>query len=48
MAVHQLHNSKSQHISQIREQAKQLQLDAKTGLEKAKQEVETMILGSEV
>jgi restriction endonuclease S subunit len=41
-------NQIAKHISQIREQAKQLQLDAKTGLEKAKQEVETMILGSEV
>jgi restriction endonuclease S subunit len=41
-------NQIAEHIGQIRERAKQLQLDAKTGLEKAKQEVETMILGSEV
>jgi restriction endonuclease S subunit len=36
----------AKHISQIRDQVKQLQLEAKTGLEQAKQQIETMILGS--
>ena len=35
----------SEHITTIRNQAKQLQQQAKTDLEKAKQEVEAMILG---
>ena len=35
----------SEHITAIRNQAKQLQQQAKTYLEKAKQEVEAMILG---
>ena len=35
----------SEHITAIRNQAKQLQQQAKTDLEKAKQEVEAMILG---
>ncbi len=38
-------NQIAEHISKIRNQAKQLQLEAKTGLEQVKQEVETMILG---
>jgi type I restriction enzyme S subunit len=41
-------NQIAKHISQIREQAKQLQLDARTELEQAKQEVEVMILGGKV
>lgn len=40
-------NEIAEHISQIRDQAKQLQFEAKTELEQAKQEIETMILGSE-
>lgn len=37
-------NQIAEHISKIREQAKQLQTEAKTGLRQAKKEVETMIL----
>jgi restriction endonuclease S subunit len=41
-------NQIAEHISQIREQAKQLQTEAKLGLKQAKQEIETMILGEEL
>ncbi|WP_286825597.1 restriction endonuclease subunit S [Microcystis sp. LSC13-02] len=37
----------SEHITAIRNQAKQLQQQAKDDLEKAKQEVEAMILGDD-
>jgi len=37
-------NQIAKHIGNIRKQAKQLQTEAKTGLEQAKQEIETMIL----
>ena len=40
-------NEIAEHIKQIREQAKQLQNEAVAELEKAKQEVEQMILGTE-
>lgn len=41
-------NQIAEHISQIRQQAKQLQTEAKIGLTQAKSEVETIILGGEL
>ncbi|CAC9622750.1 hypothetical protein [uncultured Gammaproteobacteria bacterium] len=41
-------NQIAKRISKIRDQAKQLQTEAKTGLEQAKQEIETMILGGDL
>ena len=40
-------NQIAEHISKIRDQAKQLQIEAKDELEQAKKEIETMILGGE-
>lgn len=41
-------NQIAEHISLIRKQAKQLQTEAKTGLEQAKQEIEAIILGNKL
>ncbi len=41
-------NQIAEHISKIRAQAKQLQTEAKTGLEQAKKEVEAIILGDKL